>query len=106
MTMVGVLSDKRNPAAADLPTINEGRAIKGVSVEIWAGLLGPASTPPAVVERLSRVAQEILGDKDYVERRAKSGDTSVPWQSAVDFAQFLRAEDDRYRALATGMKFE
>ena len=106
MNMVGLLSDKRNAAAPDLPTINEGRAIKGVSVEIWAGLLGPAGLPPAVVERLSRVSQDILGDKDYNERRAKSGDGAVPWQSAAEFGQFLRAEDDRYRALATGMKFE
>lgn len=106
MTMVGILSDKRHPTAHDLPTINEGRAIKGVAVEIWAGLLGPAATPPAVVERLSRVAQEILGDKEYGERRAKSGDSAAPWQSATEFGQFIRAEDDRYRALATGMKFE
>lgn len=106
LTMLGLLSDKRSPTAPDLPTLNEGRAIKGVSVEIWAGLLGPANLPPAVVERISRVVQEILQDKDFGERRAKSGDMTVPWQSAAEFTQFLRGEDERYRALATGMKFE
>ena len=106
LTMLGVLAEKRHPSAPELPTINEARGIKGVTVEIWAGLLGPAGMPAAVVDRISRAVREVLEDKEYSERRARSGDMTVPWQPPADFAQFLKNEDERYRSLATGLKLE
>lgn len=106
LVMLGVLSDKRVAAAADLPTVNESQAIKGVTVEIWAALAGPPKLPTAVVERLSKAVQELLNDKDFTERRAKQGDVAPPWASPAEFGRFLAAEDERYRQLATGLKLE
>jgi tripartite-type tricarboxylate transporter receptor subunit TctC len=106
LVMMGVLSAERAPAAPELPTINESQAFKGVSIEIWAGLAGPPGLPAPVVERLSRAVQEVLTDKDFSERRAKLGDVAVPWAPAAEFGRFLVAEDERYRALASGLKLE
>ncbi len=106
LTMLGVLSDKRPSSAPDMPTANESQSVKGVVVEIWAALAGPPNMPAAAVERLSRAVQSILGDKEFTERRAKMGDMAVPYQSPADFGRFLQAEDERYRALATGLKLE
>lgn len=106
MTMLGVLSDKRSLSAPDLPTVNESQSVKGVVVEIWAALAGPPNLPAPVVERLSRAVQAILADPDFTERRARLGDTAVVPTSPAEFGRFLQAEDDRYRLLATGMKFE
>ena len=33
-------------------------------------------------------------------------DTAVVFTSPAEFGRFLQAEDERYRLLATGMKFE
>ncbi len=106
LVMLGVLSAERHASAPDLPTVNESRSVRGVSVEIWAALAGPPSLPAAVVERLNRAVQAALTDPAYSERRARSGDVTVPPASAAAFGAFLLAEDERYRTLATGLKLE
>lgn len=106
LTWLGVLSDKRVPQASDLPTLGETPGFEGVVTEIWAGIAGPSGLPPAVVNRLSQAVKAVLTDAAYVERRAKSGDTSVPFAPPAEFGRFLLAEDARYRELATGMKLE
>lgn len=106
LTMLGVLSEKRHAAAPELPAAQESASVKGVVVEIWAALAGPAQLPAAVVERLSRAVQAVLSDKDFSERRAKIGDVTVPYQTPAEFGRFLLAEDERYRVLATGLKLE
>lgn len=106
LTWIGLLADKRSPLANDLPTVGETPAFKGVAVEIWAGIAGPAGLPPAVVERLSQAAKAVLEDARYIEQRAKSGDSSVPFAPPAEFGKFLQAEDAKYRELATGLKLE
>jgi tripartite-type tricarboxylate transporter receptor subunit TctC len=106
LTMVGILSDKRAAAAPDLPTINESRAFKDVSVEIWAGLVGPSKLPPAVVHRLSAAIKDVLADKAFSERRAKNGDMPVPYATPAEFGAFILSEDKRFRSLATGMNLQ
>ena len=106
LVMMGVLSAQRSAAAPDLPTLQESQAFKGVAVEIWAALAGPPGLPAPVVERLSHALKDLLGDTDFNERRIKLGDMPVPYATAADFGRFLLAEDERYRALATGLKLE
>jgi len=106
LVMLGLLSANRATSAPEMPTVNESRSVQGVEVEIWAGVAGPANLPAAVVERLNRSLQEVVTDRDFIERRAKMGDMAVPAASAAEFARFLAAEDERYRALATGLKLE
>lgn len=106
LVMMGVLADKRPSSAPDLPTVNESQSVKGVVVEIWAAIAGPANLPAPVVERLSKAVQAVLADAEFTERRAKLGDMAVPYQTPAEFGRFLTAEDERYRALATGLKLE
>lgn len=106
LVMLGVLSDQRPASAPELPTVNESQAVKGVSVEIWAALAGPPKLPAPVVERISRAVQAILADKAFTERRAAMGDMTVPFMVPADFGRFLLAEEERFRALATGLKLE
>lgn len=106
LVLMGVLSTQRAAAAPEMPTINESQAFKGVAVEIWAALAGPPGLPAPVVDRLSRALQEVLNDKDFNERRSKLGDVAVPYATPAEFGRFLLAEDERYRALATGLKLE
>lgn len=106
LTMIGVLSDKRSPLAPEFPTLGETPAFQGVMVEIWAGIAGPAGLPPAVVDRLSQAVRAVLEDARYIEQRAKSGDSSVPFAPAAEFGRFLQSEDARYRELANGLKLE
>lgn len=106
LTMLGVLADRRPSSAPDLPTVNESKSVKGVVVEIWAAIAGPAHLPGPVVDRLSRAVQAILADAEFTERRARLGDMAVPYQTPAEFGRYLLAEDERYRSLATGLRLE
>ena len=106
LTLLGLLLDKRLPSAPELPTVNEGSAVKGVTMQIWAGIGGPPRLPAPVVETLNATVRDILLDKEFNERRIRNGDLPVTPISAGEFGRFLAAEVDKFRALATGMKLE
>ncbi len=106
LTLLGLLIDKRLPSAPDVQTINEGSQVKGVSMQIWAGIAGPAGLPADVVDILNATVRDILVDKDFNERRLKNGDLPVAPLSAAEFGKFLGAETDKFRKLASGMKLE
>jgi tripartite-type tricarboxylate transporter receptor subunit TctC len=100
LVMLGTLSDARSPAAPDVPSVNESAVVKGVTVEIWAGLAGPPNLPQSIVDRINRAVQDVLRDRGLRERRTQAGDVLAPPASAVAFRDFLIEEERRYRALA------
>lgn len=106
LTLLGLLVDQRLPSAPDVPTVNEGNVVKGVSMQIWAGIAGPAGLPADIVEKLNAAVRDILVDKDFNERRLKNGDLPVAPLSAAEFGRFLVTETDKFRKLASGMKLE
>lgn len=106
LALLGLLIEQRLPSSSDLPTINEGRTVKGVSMQIWAGLAGPSGMPGPVAERLNGVVREILLDKAFNEARIRKGDQPVAPMTTAEFGRFLAAETDKYRTLATGMRLE
>ena len=106
LVMLGVLSRERSIAAPEMPSINESRAFKGATVEIWAALAGPPGLPAPVLDRLSGALKDLLTDKDFADRRARLGDMAVPYATPAEFGRFLQEEDERFRALASGLKLE
>lgn len=51
LNAIGLAAAKRSPHLPDVPTI--GESLKGVEGAVISGVLAPAGTPPAVVERLN-----------------------------------------------------
>ncbi len=99
LVMLGILSARRSPVAPQIPTVNESSAVKGVAIEIWAGLVGPPHLPPRVVDTINRAVQEILSDGEFRERQEQNGDIVAAPASAEAFAHFLTQEEGHYRAL-------
>ena len=60
----------------------------------------------SMTDRLSGALKDLLTDKDFADRRARLGDMAVPYATPAEFGRFLQEEDERYRALATGLKLE
>jgi tripartite-type tricarboxylate transporter receptor subunit TctC len=106
LTLLGLLIDKRLPSAPELPTVNEGATVKGVNMQIWAGIGGPPGLPVSIVETLNATVRDILTDKEFNDRRIRNGDLPVTPMSAAEFGRFLGTEVEKFRALATGMKLE
>jgi tripartite-type tricarboxylate transporter receptor subunit TctC len=91
---LAVLSEKRVPALASIPTAKEA-GVDDFVVSIWYGLLAPAATSRDIVNRLNSEIHKALAAPDLKERLAHSG--VDPRVSTPDqFAQHIRAETVRY----------
>ena len=64
---LGVSSKKRSSLYPDLPTIAE-QGITGFEWDSWGGLLAPAKTPRAVINKLNREVVKILAQPDIIEK--------------------------------------
>lgn len=90
---LGMATRQRSVYAPDLPTLAE----QGVPVESnsWNGLLAPAATPEAVVQRLNAEVQRALQAPAVREAFAQGG-IAAQGGSAEKFAAFIQNEIQRY----------
>ena len=80
-----------------VPTIGESGLVGFVS-ESWFGVVGPAKTPRAIVVRLNKDINEILGSADTRERFQRQGAEAVGG-TPEDFQKLMRSEYVRYQKL-------
>jgi tripartite-type tricarboxylate transporter receptor subunit TctC len=92
---IGVISNRRDPTAPDIPTVNEGKAVKGVAADLWTGLVGPANLPAPVISRLSAAMREILADPKYQESQRKNGAVTAQFEEPTTFRRYLMEEKTR-----------
>lgn len=71
---LAVTSTKRSPALPDVPTLAES-GLPGYEASSWIGLLAPAGTPPALVERIAADVREVVARPDVRERFVAQGAT-------------------------------
>ena len=98
----------RWPTLPSVPPIAElGGDLTGYEVTGWFGLLAPAGTPPAIVNRLSDVLQKAFADKDFRQRIYDKGSEPVG-SSSEEFRVFITAEYHRWGELirTLGIKAE
>lgn len=91
---LAVTSTARAPAAPDLPTVSES-GLPGFESLSWFGVLAPANTPPAVLQRLEAELQKAMAAPAVKERLAAMG--AMPGvQSAAEFTRVIREEIRRW----------
>ncbi len=81
---LAVTNEKRIAALPDTPSISE--TIPGFGSTPWYGILAPAGTPAAIVDKLNAAIKTALADKDVQEKLLKQGCeplTSTPAQFAT-----------------------
>lgn len=92
--LLGVASDKRAAAIADVPTFAEG-GVKDLVVESWYGIMAPAGTPPVVLQKLQDAVLAIANDKAFAAHLAEQGAHPFP-NDAAAFAQLMDQEVRRW----------
>ena len=92
---LGVPSAKRSSALPDVPTFEES-GIKPFDVSSWVGILAPARTPKAIVERLHKELAAVLQTPFVKERYAVLGIEPVG-NSSAQFTEEMRADLARWR---------
>jgi tripartite-type tricarboxylate transporter receptor subunit TctC len=103
---LGVTSARRAPVMPDVKTIAES-GVPGFETSTWYGMLAPAATPRAVVEKLNAEIVRILQLPDVRERLAAEA-FELPADTPDQFAAIIKAELARWARLVkeTGARIE
>jgi tripartite-type tricarboxylate transporter receptor subunit TctC len=96
---IAVTSLKRSPAMPGIPTLAESGVPDYFSIS-WIGVLAPAGTPKAIVDRISKDIQEIVAAPDVNKRFVEQGATPVGG-TPEQFAALIDSERARYRKIIT-----
>jgi tripartite-type tricarboxylate transporter receptor subunit TctC len=94
--LIGWTSLQRMPTTPEVPTVAE--FAPGTEALSWFGLLAPARTAPAQVQRLHDAAAESLKDPRIQERLTRDAQFIVG-NTPEEFAQFLRDQDRLWRPI-------
>ncbi len=98
---LGVSSAKRTPLLPDVPPISE--AFPGFEAQGWTGILAPAGTPRAIVNRLNSALASTLTQADVKERLEAQGSEVVGGPPEV-FTGWLREESDKWSRIIRDLK--
>jgi len=101
---LAVTGAKRNPALPDVPTLSE-LGLPGFEVTFWFGIVAPAGTPKAIVDRLSTEIGQIVEAKDFRERAEKTGYNTFATTPA-EFSSIVEADMARWQKLFKIAKIE
>ena len=91
---LGVLSAQRSQLAPEIPTLAEA-GVPGYEAAGWFALLAPADTPPAIVNRLNTVINEVLNQPDTRRQFANVGLEPLG-SSPDDLAKLMRSETEKW----------
>jgi len=87
---LGVTSPRRSELAPGMPTVAE-MGVAGYDATIWQGILAPAGTPAAIINRLNRDIVTLLGMSEVKEQFKKQGADTSP-SSPEEFGAYIRSE--------------
>lgn len=95
---LAVTSAQRTAAAPDLPTLAEA-GVPGYEATAWNGLMAPAATPAAIIDKLNAAVNEVLRS-DEVAKRLEADGAEPGEGSAADFGAFVQAELKKWAQVA------
>jgi tripartite-type tricarboxylate transporter receptor subunit TctC len=97
LKVLASLSAQRTPIFPDTPTIAES-GYPGFEASVWYGLVAPAATPKAVVDRLHDEVQKALAAPEVKQRMTSVGGEVIPGSEQA-FAQLIHSERARYASI-------
>ena len=90
MRAIAVSTAKRSSALPDVPTVAEA-GLPGFVFDFWIGMLAPAKTPRAIVNKLNAEVRNILQQPDVKDRLSKLGADPMP-MSPEQFDAYMKEE--------------
>ena len=101
---LGVTTVKRTQALPDVPSIEEA-GLAGYEATQWFGVLAPAATPRAIIERLYQEVSRALRAPEVKERLNAEG-AEVVASTPEEFAGYIKSETEKWTRVikAAGIK--
>jgi len=97
---LAVTGAQRSPVVPNLPTIAEA-GVPGYGANGWIGVVAPANTPPAIVDKLHASIVKALADPGLREKLTAQAAEPVG-SSPAEFATFIRTETDKWAEAVRG----
>src|SRR6187431_3653020 len=88
---LALMSEKRNPAFPDVPTLKEAMGID-YSTGAWRGIAGPKGLPADVATKLTASLKKVYDSKEFKDFMSNRG-FGVVWGDAAAFAKFMEEGD-------------
>jgi len=103
---LAVTTAQRSPSLPDLPTVSEA-GVPGFESTTWHGVVVPAQTPAAQIERLNRAINGALADKALIDRLAGLG-IEIAGGASQEFAAYIASEIPKWTKIVkdSGAKAE
>lgn len=96
----GVTSAARWPALPDVPALGETPELKGLDVESWLGLLGPANLPAGVTTTLVQAVEATMKDPEIVRKLGEIANRPFV-MSGARFGEYLSRERRQVQDVVT-----
>ncbi len=92
---LAVTGTKRFPLLPEVPTMLE-LGYKNFVTESWNGLLAPAGTPDAVVQKLDAAVKKTVMANSFADKLLQAG-IERSYKDSAEFAKYIRAEYVQWR---------
>lgn len=89
---------ERIGALQGAPTMTEGAGIKGLEVPVWVGLLAPAGTPKAVIDKLATELQAVCALPETRERFTALG-AAATCGGPAELGKVIADDDKRWETV-------
>jgi tripartite-type tricarboxylate transporter receptor subunit TctC len=96
---LGAGTDKRIPAAPDVPTIAEA-GVPGFEAWAWNGIAVPTGTPSIIVAKLNAACQKALANPALRQRFSEISVDPAP-STSEEFGAFIKSETNKWRGVIT-----
>jgi tripartite-type tricarboxylate transporter receptor subunit TctC len=97
---IGMATLQRSPIMPEVPTVAE-QGLPGFNVASWFGIMAPANTPAAIVQRLHGEIAKITGTAEMKNFLLSQGAEPMP-MDPPKFSEFLRAETEKWGKVVKG----
>jgi tripartite-type tricarboxylate transporter receptor subunit TctC len=103
LKMLAVATEAPSALAPGVPTID--KTVPGFTAAVWFGLVAPAATPDAVVQKINAAVRKVIADEAIGAKLLPTGaqpQTSTP----AEFASMMAREHSQWRDIVTKYKIE
>ena len=102
---IGVASKQRAPGLENIASISD--ALPGYDVTTWEGILAPAGTPPAIVDKIAAAIQRVAQDPNFGKRMLDIG-AVLASSTPAEFSTFIHNDYAKWKRVVSeaGLKID
>ena len=101
---LGMVTAKRSPLLPEVPTIAESAPLPGYALESWMGVVMPAGTPRAIIERFSSAIAALVQDPAFAQAKLLPEGWDPVGSTPGELAAFIKAGIAKYAKIVKDAK--